>query len=256
MLDRPIPVNDESQTSLRVNLQQYCAEKQRLDEGESRVSTDSDLDLESEDEDDYRSTFSDLLMRRLVAVELAQQQQVLREEKLMRTTPLQLFAAADDSYWAKMRRVHQWRESTIQSESPSETASDYSPPPTTSRKRRLSEASLPSDTKRPRLTALSPAPPGSPFFPNPRVFSLDKNEHKSEGLGAYAQSYYLRAELRDVHSYPGSLKGIHVCTACDSSFISRQRLRRHGRGAWTPDACRAAVTYGLEVAGGGGLCRT
>lgn len=105
--------------------QQTRADKQRLDEGEdSRVSTDSDLDLETEDEDDCPSTFSCLLMRKLVAVELAQQQEAIREEGLAPVTPLHLLAGADDSYWAKMRRVSQWRESTLQSEAQSETHSE------------------------------------------------------------------------------------------------------------------------------------
>lgn len=123
-MDRPNIINDESHfTSCSVFQQQIRVERQHLDEGEdSRVSTDSDLDLESEDEDDYRSTFSNLLMRKLVAVELIQQQ-VLREDRLGGVIPMQLLAA-EDSYCAKMRRVSQWRESTLQSEAQSETQSE------------------------------------------------------------------------------------------------------------------------------------
>ena len=126
MLDRTNVVNDDSQFASRSGLQQQIrAERQRLDEGEdSRVSTDSDLDLESEEEDDYRSTFSNLLMRKLVAIELVQQQQALRVDKLAGVSSLQLLAAAEDSYCAKMRRVSQWRESTLQSETQSETQSE------------------------------------------------------------------------------------------------------------------------------------
>lgn len=65
---------------------------------------------------------------------------------------------------------------------------------------------------------------------------------KPINLGTYAN--FVRAQL-SVQLYP-SLGALHVCSACDTSFASRQRLRRHGHGASTPDACRAAVTYGLE----------
>ena len=115
---------------------------------------------------------------------------------------------------------------------------DYSPLSRTSRKRSLSDASLPTDHKRARVTTLSPAPPGSPFFPRARTCPVDK----TSGLSAYAN--FVRAQL-SVQPYP-SLGALHVCSACDTSFASRQRLRRHGHGAWTPDACRAAVTYELE----------
>lgn len=126
MLDRPPLVTDESTLTSYLGLaQQTLAEKQRLNDGEdSRVSTDSDLDLETEDEDDCRSTFSYLLMRKLVAIELAQQQQAFQEDRLARTIPLQLLAANEDSYWAKMRRVSQWRESTLHSEAQSGNQSD------------------------------------------------------------------------------------------------------------------------------------
>jgi hypothetical protein len=126
MLDRSNLVNDVSQFTLHSALQQQNrVDRQRLNEGEdSRVSTDSDLDLETEDEDDCRSTFSRLLMRKLVAVELIQQQEALRQEGLAPVTSLQFLIAADDSYWAKMQRVSQWRESTLQSEAQSETQSE------------------------------------------------------------------------------------------------------------------------------------
>jgi len=239
MFDRPT-LED---TSHGVDLRQPRAEKHIQDEGASRVSTDSDLDLESEDEDDYRTTFSNLLLRKLAAVEWAQQQHVLREEKVARSTPpQQLTGAADDSYWAKMRRVNQWRQSTHQSE----TSSDYSPSASVSasRKRRLSDASVPTATKRARLTALSPAPPGSPFFPRLQMCPLDSATDEMSDPGSYPRSYGVHTES-SIHQYSG-MNTLHVCSACDAAFASRQRLRRHGRGAWTPDACRVAVTYGLE----------
>jgi hypothetical protein len=123
MIDRP----NESQFTPHSGLQQQTwMEREWLGEGDSRVSTDSDLDLESDDEDDYRSTFSNLLMRKLIAIELAQQH-AFRKEKLARVTPPQPnFAAPEDSYCAKMRRVSQWRESTLPSEASSEAQSGAS----------------------------------------------------------------------------------------------------------------------------------
>lgn len=112
-----------------------------------------------------------------------------------------------------------------------------------SRKRSLSDASLPAALKRSRLTPLSPASPASPLFPRARPYHVDVRKSKSSAdLGVYGK--IVRAQLT-VQPCP-SLGALHVCSACESSFASRQRLRRHGHGAWTPDACRAAVTYGLE----------
>ncbi|KAF8524213.1 hypothetical protein JB92DRAFT_3140592 [Gautieria morchelliformis] len=238
MIDRP----NESQFTPHSGLQQQTwAEREWLAEGDSRVSTDSDLDLESDNEDDYRSTFSNLLMRKLVAIELAQQHAFRKEKPAARVTPPQPNFAAEDSYCAKMRRVSQWRESTLPSEASSEAqsgaSSSYSPP-AASRKRSLSNASLPTDSKRARVTTLSPAPPGSPFFP-PACASPADN---TTDLSAYTR--FIRTQP-STQPYP-SQGALHVCSACDTSFSSRQRLRRHGSGVWTPDACRAAVTYGLE----------
>ncbi|KAF8517886.1 hypothetical protein BU17DRAFT_91314 [Hysterangium stoloniferum] len=220
--------------------------KQLLDDTDSRVSTDSDLDLETElgdDEDEYKSTFSALLTRRL---RLLEKEQALQEEELAAANVRPpLLTAADDSFSAKMFRVFKWTRtvSAEPSECPSETSSESnSPPPNNFRKRRLSDASFHGDSKRPRIATVYSAAPGSPFFPT--TARMYQPEIKIPPFGACRDPCILHARMA-LRAYP-SFHELHVCTACDTSFASPQRLHRHGHGALTPDACKAAVTYRLE----------
>jgi hypothetical protein len=39
---------------------------------------------------------------------------------------------------------------------------------------------------------------------------------------------------------------MHICAACDASFLTRQNLRQHGHAAQANEACRIAVEYDFE----------
>ncbi|KIJ55139.1 hypothetical protein M422DRAFT_23787 [Sphaerobolus stellatus SS14] len=252
MIDCLNLVGAQPESSERIYSQSRIIQKQRLDVEESVISTDYDLYLESEEEDqedDYRSTFSTfsaLLIRRLRALEHQQAHEQDPQAEAINVRP-PLLAIADDSYSAKMERVFRWTRAV--SAAPSEEVSsdsDYSPPPMT-RKRRLSDSSSPDDTSSKRVRTsdgLSPAAPGSPLLPpKSRLFHL-RPEYTLHTIDIPSKAYLPRNNsLRHCIIYPARpTMSVHVCTACDTIFPSPQRLRHHGRS----DACRAAVTYGLE----------
>ncbi|EPQ56700.1 hypothetical protein GLOTRDRAFT_115845 [Gloeophyllum trabeum ATCC 11539] len=124
-------------------------------------------------------------------------------------------AYAEDTYSARMSRIHAWRESfskEVGALAPGAVPMASSPP-VSRREDRDADGDL--------ATSCSEA-------------EEDAGSQRVYAAAGVPQSSRL------------STLSLHSCPACDASFDTSQSLRRHGRGPLAGEACRVAVEYDFE----------
>ncbi|KDQ50159.1 hypothetical protein JAAARDRAFT_200245 [Jaapia argillacea MUCL 33604] len=125
-------------------------------------------------------------------------------------------AVLDDTYAARMKRIHAWRENFAK-----EMGISYS------------DSSISSRQKRKAVDDGADC-----------VFEDDDNMSRSSKRSRCSEDG--SSQLRSINVRRTLSFSAHSCSACDASFETLQSFRRHGHDPCTNEACRIAVEYDFE----------